>query len=317
MLGLVVDDGLHLCEVEEPRPDPCDALIRVSRVGVCGTDLQLARGYADYSGIIGHEFVGVVDECESAPQWEGRRVVGEINITCGHCRRCRQGMSTHCTRRTVAGIRGRAGAFAPWLTLPVANLHEVPANVEDEVAVLAEPIAAAFRILEQVELDEHTEVAVWGDGKLGLAIAMVLATTDCRLTVVGRHPHKLKIAKALGARVRTTQDTLRSDFDVIVEATGSPLGLATAMNHVRPLGTLVLKSTVAEPNRVDTSALVVNEIRVLGSRCGPFEPALEALATGAIDPSPLIEMTYPLTQGLAAFEHAARSGTLKILVAPT
>ncbi len=316
MQALIFDGSLHVAEVEPPIPEPDEAVVAITRVGICGTDLALLDGYADFSGVPGHEFVGEVVDSEMAPQWVGRRVVGEINVTCGRCDRCRRGLPNHCSRREVLGVRGRSGAFASEVVLPVGNLHEVPDALDDDIAVFVEPVAAAFRILEQVEIAEDTRVAIWGDGRLGLLTAMVLATTKCRLTVVGRHPHKLEIARSLGATVRTPDDVIRPDFDVVVDATANPAGFATALAHVRPQGTLVVKSTMAEPPRIDMSRVVVDEIRVLGSRCGPFEPALAALAQGHIDPRPLVEAVYPLHRGVEAFEHARRRGTLKVLVDP-
>lgn len=316
MQALVFDSELSVGDIDEPIPEPSEAVVSIRSAGICGTDLAITRGYADFDGVLGHEFVGVVEEAEMAPQWIGRRVVAEINVSCGNCRRCRQGAPNHCSRRSVVGIRGRAGAFAERVCVPVSNLHEVPASVTDDAAVFVEPLAAAFRIAEQVELDAGTEVAIWGDGRLGLCSAMALATTGCRLTVVGRHPRKLEIAKALGATVRLSDDVIRPDFDVVVEATGSASGLRSALRHVRPLGAIVLKSTLASAPTFDTSRIVVDEIRLLGSRCGPFDQALDALERGAVDPTPLIDARYALHEGLAAFEHANRAGVLKVLVDP-
>jgi threonine dehydrogenase-like Zn-dependent dehydrogenase len=316
MRAVVFDGELRIGEVDEPEPDVDEALIRVVQAGICGTDLELVRGYADFAGVPGHEFVGVVEDCETAPQWLGRRVVGEINVSCGHCRRCNEGSPTHCERRSVLGIRGRQGAFAPFITLPVANLHEVPPAVPDDKAVFTEPIAAAYRITQQVEIDGRDDVAILGDGRLGLLTAMVLAPTGCRLTVIGRHPHKLAIAQRLGAATRESDDVPAAHFDIVIEATGSPTGLAAALGAVRPRGVVVLKSTFANPPPIDATRLVLDEIELVGSRCGPFEPALEALADGLVDPTPLIDDRYPLTDAVEAFAHAARPGTLKILLQP-
>lgn len=316
VFALMLDEGLHLVEVDAPEPEPDEALIEVHRVGVCGTDLALMRGYADFRGVPGHEFVGEVIEAEMAPQWIGRRVVAEINVACGRCDRCRRGMPNHCSRRDVLGLRGRSGAFAQQIVVPVTNLHEVPAVLDDDAAAFAEPIAAAFRIVDQVQIDPSTRVAVWGDGRLGLLIAMVLDTHGCELTVVGRHARKLALLEHTGAALRTDDDVVRHDFDVVIDATGSAEGLATALAHVRPQGTLVVKSTVAEPMPIDVGRLVVDEIRLIGSRCGAFEPALDALASGAIDPRPLVDAVLPLARGTEAFEIASRRGALKVLVDP-
>ena len=316
MRALVLEDTLHLADVEAPIPEPDEAVVRVYRAGICGTDLAILRGYAGVRGVLGHEFVGEVIEAEMAPQWLGRRVVGEINVACGRCDRCRTGLSNHCSRREVLGIRGRGGAMAEEIVLPVGNLHEVPDALDDDVAVFAEPLAAAFRILEQVEVDASTRVGVWGDGRLGLLIAMALATTRCQLTVVGRHAHKLELVRHTGATLRTSDDVLRADFDVAIDATGSPRGFADALAHVRPRGSVVVKSTLSKPLSFDPARIVVDEISILGSRCGPFEPALAALAAGTIDPMPLVEAVYPLGRGIEAFEHASRRGALKVLLDP-
>ena len=316
MLALVFDDALHLAEVEPPVPEPHEAVIRVHRAGICGTDLAILRGYADVRGVLGHEFVGEVVEAEMAPQWVGRRVVAEINVACGRCDRCRIGLTNHCSRREVVGLRGRGGAMAEEVIVPVENLHEVPDDLDDDAAVFVEPLAAAFRIAEQLELGPSMRVGVWGDGRLGLLVAMALATTGCELTVVGRHTHKLELVRHTGATLRTSEDVVRRDLDVAVDATGTPDGFADALGHVRPGGTVVVKSTLSKPLRIDPVRLVVDEVTVLGSRCGPFQPAIVALADGTIDPRPLVDMVYPLRHGLDAFEHAARSGALKVLLDP-
>ena len=297
-------------------PEPHEAVIRVHRAGICGTDLAILRGYADVQGVLGHEFVGEVVEAEMAPQWLGRRVVAEINVACGRCDRCRIGLGNHCSRREVVGVRGRAGAMAEEVVVPVENLHEVPDHVDDDAAVFVEPLAAGFRIVEQLGIDASTRVAVWGDGRLGLLIAMVLDTTGCDVTVVGRHPHKLALLADTDATLRTEGDVVRHDFDVTIDATGSADGFAQALAHVRPCGTVVVKSTLAQPLSIDPVRLVVDEVQVVGSRCGPFEPAIAALADGSIDPRPLVETVYPLARGIEAFEHAARHGALKVLLDP-
>lgn len=314
--AIVLEDTLHVADVRAPIPEPHEAVIRVQRAGICGTDLAILRGYADVRGVLGHEFVGEVVEAEMAPQWLGRRVVAEINVSCGRCDRCRDGLGNHCSRREVVGVRGRAGAMAEEVIVPVENLHEVPESVEDDAAVFVEPLAAAFRIAEQLKIGEGTRVGVWGDGRLGLLITMALATTGCALTVVGRHTHKLELVRGTGATLRTADDVLRSDFDITIDATGTADGFAEALAHVRPQGTVVVKSTLSEPLSIDPGRLVVDEISVMGSRCGPFEPAIAALADGSIDPRPLVEAVYPLSRGLEAFEHAGRRGSLKILLDP-
>ncbi len=292
--------------------------------GICATDLELIRGYqGGFRGVLGHEFVGEVVAAPSAPDWVGRRVVGEINVGCGCCRYCQQGLGKHCRQRTALGIRGRDGAFAEYLTLPVANLHAVPASLTDEQAVFTEPLAAAFEILEQISITPATRVIVQGDGRLGLLCAFVLATTGCHLTVIGRHPEKLALLQSRGVRRTLLAGSAAAaalaeePADVVVEATGSVAGFATAVELVRPLGTLVLKSTFADRlDGFDVSHLVVDEITVIGSRCGPFPRALAALVDGAVDVTPMVTARFPLRDGKAAFAHAQAKGVLKVLLDP-
>ena len=281
---------------------------------VCNTDLELVQGYYPYTGVPGHEFVGIVEEAPGAPEWAGRRVVGEINAVCGECETCRAGRTTHCERRTVLGIVKRDGAFATHLALPVANLHHVPDAVPDEVAVFAEPTAAALEIQEQVSLGEGDRVLVVGGGKLGHLVARTLATTGCDLLVVGRSPRPLALLADCGIRTGTVETVAERSFDIAVECTGNPDGFEIARRAVRPRGTLVLKSTYHGRTSIDMAPLVVDEITLVGSRCGPFAPALELLARGELDPRPLVEKRYGLSEAVAAFEHASRPGTLKVLV---
>jgi threonine dehydrogenase-like Zn-dependent dehydrogenase len=298
-----------------PEPPPGEARIRVTVAGVCHTDLELVRGYYPYAGVLGHEFVGVVERSPSDPSWEGRRVVGEINATCGACPTCLAGRSSHCERRTVLGIVRRDGAFADYLTLPLANLHVVPDGVPDDVAVFTEPVAAAFQILAQLRIDARDRVVVFGDGKLGQVIAQVLATTGCALTVVGRHPRKLAHLAARGIATQVDPPRARG-ADVVVDCTGRREGLQAALAALRPRGTLVLKSTFAGDTAVNLSAIVVDEITIVGSRCGPFAPALAALASGAVDVAPLVEARLPLAAAVDAVARAKSPGTLKVLLVP-
>ena len=291
-----------------------EARIRVRLAGICNTDLELARGYYPFDGIPGHEFVGVVEAAPGAEAWVGRRVVGEINASCGACAACVAARPTHCERRTVLGIRSRNGAFAEALALPVANLHAVPDQVPDDVAVFVEPLAAALEIQQQVRIEAGAQVVVIGDGKLGQLVARTLALTDCALTVVGRHASKLELLAAAGIATRSAAALEGRRADVVVECTGNEEGLALALGTVRPHGTVVLKSTYRGETRLNASAVVVDEITLVGSRCGPFAPALELLAAGRIDPRSLIHARYGLDDALAAFEHAARPGVLKVLL---
>lgn len=295
-----------------PSPAPGEALVRVVRAGICNTDLELLRGYYPYTGILGHEFVGVVEQ--GPEHLKGKRVVGEINAVCGQCRFCRSGQPTHCENRTVLGIVNRNGAFAEYLSLPIENLHPVPDNVATDVATFTEPIAAALEIQQQVKVSPAERVLVVGDGKLGQLVAQTLVITGCDLLVVGRHQEKLANLAARG--IQTGQEDAVADraFDVSVECTGNPAGFAIARRALRPRGTLVLKSTYAGQLTFDASSLVVDEITLIGSRCGPFPAALDLLASGQVDVEPLIHARYPLSEGLAAFERASTKGVLKVLL---
>jgi threonine dehydrogenase-like Zn-dependent dehydrogenase len=298
-----------------PAPPPGEALIRVALAGVCHTDVELTRGYYPYTGVLGHEFVGVVERAPGHDAWEGRRVVGEINATCGVCATCRAGRPTHCEHRTVLGIVNRDGAFAEYVTLPVRNLHAVPDGVPDDVAVFAEPVAAAFEVLAQVAVSASDRVVVVGDGKLGQLVAQVLATTGCTLTVAGKHARKLAHLAARGIAT-TIEPVAARSADLVVECSGRPQGIRDALTALRPRGTLVLKSTYAGDASLNLSAVVVDEITIVGSRCGPFAPALAALASGAVDVVPLVEARCGLGDAVAAIARASAPGTLKVLLAP-
>ncbi len=295
-----------------PNPAPGEALVRVVRAGICNTDLELLRGYYPYTGILGHEFVGVVEQ--GPEHLQGQRVVGEINAVCGQCRFCRSGQPTHCENRTVLGIVNRNGAFAEYLCLPIENLHRVPDNVPTDVATFTEPVAAALEIQQQVKVSPAERVLVVGDGKLGQLVAQTLAVTGCDLLVVGRHQEKLANLAARGIQTGLEDAVADRAFDVSVECTGNPAGFAIARRALRPRGTLVLKSTYAGQLTFDASSLVVDEITLIGSRCGPFPAALDLLASGRVDVEPLIHARYPLSEGLAAFERASTKGVLKVLL---
>ncbi|MDA8164508.1 MAG: alcohol dehydrogenase catalytic domain-containing protein [Desulfobacteraceae bacterium] len=315
MRALVLDGGLRLAaDYPRPRPAPGEALVRVLLAGICGTDLELARGYLRFRGVPGHEFVGVVEEVNGPEAGlVGRRVVGEINLGCGKCGFCRRGLGNHCPDRRVLGILSKDGAFADYLALPVANLHPVPEGVADEEAVFTEPLAAAFEVPEQLHLRPSAEVLVMGDGRLGLLLAQVLRLGGAAVTLLGRHPEKLAIAGGRGiATLLSGELSAGAAFETVVEATGSAAGLRQALTLVRPRGTLVLKSTVAGPPVLDPTPLVLNEITLLGSRCGPFGPALRALAARQVAVRPLIAGTYPLARAVEAF--AAAPGALKVLL---
>jgi threonine dehydrogenase-like Zn-dependent dehydrogenase len=349
MLALRFESGrLGVAEVDAPRAGGGEAVVRVRLSGICNTDLEIARGYAGFEGTLGHEFVGTVESAPDAPELEGRRVVGEINAGCGRCELCRAGDPRHCPARTVLGIVGRDGAHAEFLRLPAVNLLPLPDEIPDERAVFAEPLAAACGVTERVRIGGGDRVAVVGDGKLGLLCAQALAaTTGARVTLVGKHANKMEIARRRGVRTvfaselgnpdarasdaaRHSPDTARHGpdtargvsasaprgFDVVVEASGAEPGFALALALVRPRGTLVLKSTFHGETRFDAAPVVVNEISVVGSRCGRFRPALELLRADAVDVESLISETHPLADGLRAVERAAAPGVLKVLLKP-
>jgi threonine dehydrogenase-like Zn-dependent dehydrogenase len=310
---------LRVAEVDAPARED-EALVRVRLSGVCNTDLEIARGYAGFEGTLGHEFVGEVLSAPAAPGLEGRRVVGEINAGCGACVWCAGGDSRHCPARTVLGIKGRDGAHAELLTLPAVNLLPVPDSVPDERAVFTEPLAAACGITERVEIRETTRVAVVGDGKLGLLCAQALrALTRAPVTLVGKHEAKLDVARRRGVETVKLSDLPRSfarAFDVAVEASGSPEGFRTALGLLKPRGSLVLKSTFHGAARWEAAPIVVDEISVVGSRCGRFRPALELLEQEAVDVDSLVHEEYPLAEGLRAMERAGAPGVLKVLLRP-
>lgn len=305
---------------DHPRPSRAagEARVRVRVAGICDTDLQLARGYMGYRGVLGHEFVGEVVEtdAEDRAAWLGKRVVADINAGCGACIDCRERDGHHCATRTVLGIVGRDGALAEELVIPTRCLVAVPDGVSDANAVFAEPLAAALHVLDEVQGTAMKAAVVLGDGKLGLLIAHALRSAALDVLVVGHHDSKLALARAVGARTKLERDVdpIGDASSLVVEATGSASGLALALSLTRPRGTLVLKTTVAGATQVDLSPIVVNELRVIGSRCGDLRRAIDALARGAVDPSALIAARYPLAQAEAAMTHAATKGALKVLV---
>jgi threonine dehydrogenase-like Zn-dependent dehydrogenase len=315
MKALVFDKSLTLdARRGEPPASDGDTLVRVRQAGVCSTDLEITRGYMGFRGIPGHEFVGDVVE---SPEKDlvGKRVVGEINIVCGRCDLCVAGLSAHCRNRSVLGILNHDGAFAEFLRLPAVNLHVVPKNVDNDQAVFVEPLAAAFQVLKQVKLDSRSWVTVLGDGRLGLLVAQVLRNAGCPVRVIGKHPEKLAQCEKWGIRSRILADIApRHDQDVVVDCTGSAAGFETAMAMVRPRGTIVLKSTAAAGKPLNLAPVVVDEINVVGSRCGPFKEALRALAENSVDVVSLISRRMKLDQGPQAFDFAARPGVLKVLL---
>ena len=299
-------------DVPQPRK-PNEALIKIRKAGICSTDLELVKGYYPYSGILGHEFVGEVVEADDV-SWIGQRVVGEINVVCNQCEQCLNGRSTHCEHRTVLGIVNRDGTFAEFTQLPITNLHRVPDSVPDEMAVFTEPLAAALEIRQQIQIKPADRVLLVGAGRLGQLIAQTLALTGCDLRVVARHEHQQSLLKARGIKIISEEEIQPWRWDIVVEATGSPGGFALARKAIRPRGTLVMKSTYKGEMNVNFSSIVVDEINILGSRCGPFEPALRLMESRQVDPTVLIAEEFKLSDALKAFERAAETGVLKVLV---
>jgi len=294
-----------------------EAIVRVLLSGICNTDIEIMRGYAGFKGTIGHEFVGVVEEAPDG-HLVGQRVVGEINAGCGECELCRADDPRHCPKRTVLGILGRDGAHAEFLRLPLMNLLPVPERIADEHAVFAEPLAAACGIMDRTPVTKDKNVAVIGDGKLGLLCAQVMALTGAPVLLIGKHPEKLRIAERRGIETATAKNATKRkrEFDVVVEASGSASAFDTAVGLLRPRGVLVLKSTFHGTTEINASSIVVDEISIIGSRCGRLAPALDLLKKGAIDVDSLISEEYPLRDGLLAMERAAKKGVLKVFLRP-
>jgi threonine dehydrogenase-like Zn-dependent dehydrogenase len=314
-----------------PKLRPRWALIHVRLAGICNTDLEILRGYHHFHGTPGHEFVGEVSSVEgvdraTCDQWLGKRVAGEINVTCSAygykpvCAFCRRRLKTHCSRRTVLGIVAHDGAFAEYLALPLENLHVVPANVSDEKAVFIEPLAAACQILEQIDVRKYSTAAVLGDGKLAQLIGMVLQAAGCQVTLYGKHDSKLRRARRAGPKTRRVRGDasdlkrVKENYRLVVEATGSPMGLTLAQQMTEPRGTLVLKSTFQGTVPVETWPIVVKEITLVGSRCGPFAKAIQLLRSGKVDPTALISRTFSLQDAPRAIAHAQQPGVLKVLL---
>jgi len=306
------DNQISLRDV--PKPDSkTEALIQIRMAGVCSTDLELVKGYYPYSGILGHEFVGEVVDAPDK-NWIGARVTGEINVSCWKCEACQHGRPTHCENRTVLGIVNRDGVFAEYTILPLENLHRVPDSVPDEMAVFTEPLAAALEIQQQVHIRPTDRVLLVGAGRLGQLIAQTLALTGCDLRVLARHQLQKDLLTARGIRIISEDDIHPGKWDVVVEATGSPGGFSIARKAVRPRGTLVLKSTYKGDMSVNFSSIVVDEIQVIGSRCGPFAPALRLMEKREVDPTVLIQDEFELKDAMRAMERAAQAGVLKVIL---
>ena len=317
MMNALRFDGTTLAVEQQQIPEDADeCVIRVVRSGICNTDLEIVSGYAGFTGTIGHEFSGIVDSSPGRPELVGRRVVGEINVGCGNCKVCSTGDERHCPNRTVLGIKGRDGAHAEYLTLPARNLSEIPANVSDDEAVFAEPLAAAYGITEQVTIDNDSKVAVIGDGKLGILCIRSFSGLPGELVLIGKHAEKLELGKKSGAEGVHYSDTakLAGRFDVVVEVSGSESGFAAAVDMVRPRGKIVLKSTFHGRPSWEAWRVVVDEITIVGSRCGRFGPALELLASGKVEVKDLISEHFDLSDGVKAIETAGRGGVMKVLL---
>lgn len=305
---------------DEPELRPGEALIRPIRAGVCSTDLEICRGYMGFTGVLGHEFVGIVDKVhpdagDKARGLLNRRVVGTINCVCGACDMCKSGLSNHCRNRTVLGIAGRDGCFADRFVLPVANLLPVPDTLDDDHAVFTEPLAAAINILQQVRIEKRPYITILGDGRLGLLVAQVLARQNASVRLIGKHATKLALCEKWGVKHRELSETVaRADQDIVIDCTGSAGGLETAMTMVRPRGKIVLKTTVAQQKGVDLSPIVINEITLIGSRCGPFPDALRMLEAGEVDVLSLISKRYKLDKAEQAIAAADQPGVIKTLI---
>lgn len=315
MKAVVFDEGLKL-DFDYPMPEPKkgEALIKVNTIGICNTDYEITKGYMGYKGILGHEFSGVVEKSENKALI-GKRVVGEINCGCGECEWCAQGLERHCFNRSTLGIWQREGCFAEYVCLPEKNLLEIPDNVTDEEAVFVEPLAAALEILEQIHIPPYKKVVVLGDGKLGLIIALALNASGLDITLVGKHEEKLDIAKQQGVKTKLLNDLkIEKSYDFVVEATGSISGFETSVALTKPRGTLVLKSTIAASKEFNLAPIVVDEITIVGSRCGQFAPALKMLESKRIDVKPLISDVFDIDDSIKAFDRNKEKSSVKVLV---
>lgn len=314
MKALVYNENLKL-RSEYPMPIPLsdEVLIKVTHAGICNTDIEIIKGYMGFRGVLGHEFVGIVEEAEDKDLIK-RRVVGEINLDCGRCSYCLNGMQSHCPNRSVLGILNRDGVFAEYTALPGKNIHIVPDTVSDEEAVFVEPLAAAFEITEQVDIRQSDNVCILGDGKLGLLTAQVISLSGCALTVVGKHENKLAMLSGTGIETSILSAFDKRDFDIVIDTTGSTSGIRTALDMVRPRGTVVMKTTTAGDCSMNMNSLVVKEVTLVGSRCGPFDKAIDALVSKKIDVLPLVSKVFKLDDAIDAFEYASGSGALKVIL---
>lgn len=318
MIAITFENEIKI-EKNYPRPVPLEgeALIKVTMAGICNTDLEITKGYMGFKGVLGHEFTGTIEEVPGSGQEDliGKRVVGEINCACNECSYCKKGLKTHCPNRSVLGIAGKDGCFAGYITLPLENLHQIPASISDEEATFVEPLAAAMEITEQVHIKSTDSIIVLGDGKLGLLIALTLNLTPAKVILTGKHPEKLAIAEKQGVQTILQDDlTISKEYDVVVDATGSSAGFEQALSLVKPRGTLVLKSTVADSKPLNLAPIVIDEITLLGSRCGPFKPAIRALKNKLVDVMPLVSKVFKAEAFEEALNTCKTGGVLKVLL---
>ena len=315
MKAVVFDECLKLDKnYPKPVPQKGEALIKVDTIGICNTDYEITKGYMGYKGILGHEFTGIVEQAEDK-NLIGKRVVGEINCGCGECEWCAKGLARHCFNRSTLGIWQREGCFAEYVCLPEKNLLVIPDNVSDNEAVFVEPLAAALEILEQIHIPPYKKVIVLGDGKLGLIIALALNAAGLNITLVGKHSNKLQLAEAQGVKTTLLNDLkIEKNYDFVIEATGSLTGFETSLALTKPRGTLVLKSTIAASKEFNLAPIVIDEISVIGSRCGQFAPALKMLEQKRIDVNPLISDIYDIDDAIKAFERNKEKSSVKVLV---
>ncbi len=316
MKALLLKKGkLRLEDMPMPIPSKGEAMIKVVKAGICNTDIEMLKGYMAFEGVLGHEFVGQVVKAADR-RWRGRRIAGEINIACGKCEFCLGGNEKHCSSRQVLGIREKNGAFAQYLTLPVENLHLIPQTVSNQEAVFVEPLAAALEILEQVEISDNDSILVLGDGKLGLLVAQVMKTKTDRVVCLGRHKRKLEILKKKKIKTYLKGSKIEDSFDIVIEATGHKRGIEHALSRVKPKGKVILKSTYHQQASIDISKIVVDEIQIIGSRCGPFPKAIALLKRGLVDVLDMVDGDFPLDEAMEAFRLAREPATMKVLITP-
>ncbi len=316
MTAITFDKSLEIQQLPYPDRKPKDAIVRVTMTGICNTDLEITKGYVPgFSGVLGHEFIGIVQEAKDITLI-GKRCTAEINFGCGVCNYCTNGLERHCPHRSVLGIINQQGCFADYVSVPEKSLVHIPDEISNRRAIFIEPLAAALEILDQVTITKRTKVLLLGDGKLGLLIGYMLASTGCNLTVVGKHRHKLNYLVATSARIVQRDSFAEDIYDVVVEATGNSSALTMAMNCIKPRGTIVLKSTYAQDMQFNPSQLVVNEVSLIGSRCGQFSKAIDFLLHNNIPLEDMIDGEFSLAQGIEAFEFSSRPKTIKTILVP-